>query len=273
MPQFANEDEFRQHTFEKYRAHFDHVYALHQFAQAAMLKYRAYMDDAYKASLSLIFARAFKSFDSVRRLCEIAYCEDAAVVLRSLLNLLVVTRWISLGGVPRAHRYLSWYWVAMKDGAALFPELVPADWSPIIDAKYDSIRAEFEYVNGKGKKKRVKHWYEPDAHSLRDMFEQVQMAQHYEEAYGPLSGVEHSDATAFIPMVAQAERQPGERRLEVQSDMFVPHYLRNVFQYFGDLFRICNKSISLADPTELETIISKGMDFYRADMMKRGMKP
>src|SRR5713226_1515344 len=91
-----SEEEFRERTVSKYHKHFDHVYRLHEFAQEAIANYKGITKTAYHASLNLIFPRAYKSFDAIRRLCEVASCEDAGVILRSLLNLLAMTRWISL---------------------------------------------------------------------------------------------------------------------------------------------------------------------------------
>ena len=44
------------------------------------------------------------------------------------------------------------------------------------------------------------HWYQPEVNTLRDMFTEVDLEKHYAEGYRPLSGVEHSDATAYVPM-------------------------------------------------------------------------
>jgi hypothetical protein len=74
-------------------------------------------------------------------------------------------------------------------------------------------------------------------------------------------------------MVAQSERKQNGRKLEIQSDLFVPHYLRNGFQYFADIFRTCNKTIAFANATELEQTVSDGMKFYEADTGKREMSP
>jgi hypothetical protein len=92
------EDAFRERTVSNYREHFNHVYRLLEFAREAIAKYKyqGNWPTAYHRCLTLIFPRAYKSFDAIRRLCEVAYCEDAGVILRSLLNLLVVTRWISI---------------------------------------------------------------------------------------------------------------------------------------------------------------------------------
>ena len=95
------------------------------------------------------------------------------------------------------------------------------------------------------------------------------LEKQYEEGYRSLLGVEHSDALAYFAMVAEAERKENERKLEIQSDLFVPHYLRNDFQYFAAT-DTGNRTIAFADATQLEQIVSEGMKFYKADMGARG---
>ena len=267
------EDEFRQRTVSNYREHFNHVYTLHEFAQEAMGTYKGEQQTAYHVCLALILPKAFKSYDAIRRLCEVASCEDAAVILRSLLNLLAVTRWLSLEPERRGGRYLAWYWIAMQSDAQNFKDRVPPAWIPVIQSHYDRVKGQFEYQDAKGKTRMPAQWYQPEVQTLRDMFAEVGLEKHYEEAYKPLSGIEHSDATSYLPMLMSMERREGERRLEIQSDLNVPNYLRNAFQYFADIFRLCNQTNRVADDSKLQQIISDGVDFYKTDMQSRGISP
>jgi hypothetical protein len=268
-----SEQEFRERTVSKYRIHFQHVYSLHEFAQQAIVNFKGFSQNAYHAALTLIFPKAYKSFDAIRRLCEIASCEDAAVILRSLLSLLAMTRWISLDPGKRGKRYLAWYWVAMHSDAQHFKDRVPPEWTPVIQRHYNRIKGQFEYQDARGRTRMPMQWYQPDVRTLRDIFIEAGLEKHYEEAYKPLSGIEHSDATAYLPMLMSMEGTQNERRLEIQSDLNAPDYLRNSFQYFGDIFRICNKTNHLADASELDQIITKGKEFYEADMRSRGLPP
>jgi Family of unknown function (DUF5677) len=141
-------------------------------AQDSPQQYKGFMSGPYEASLVLICPRAFKAFDSIRRLCEVASCEDAAVVLRSLLNLMVVTRWISLRPQERAKKYLAWYWVAMQR-QSLRPDKFPQSWIVDIQKHFDAVKSEFEYTDAKGKKKFARHWYEPEARSIHQLFKEL----------------------------------------------------------------------------------------------------
>lgn len=273
MTQPLDEAQFRRSIYEKYKEHFDHLYRLHQFAEQAMGEFKSHAATAYEVSLWLIFARAFKSFDSIRRLCEVALCEDAGVILRSFLNLLVVTRWISLDPKKRAAKYLAWYWVDMHASAQQFKDRIPPEWMPVIQKNYARVKKQFEYKDAKGKTRLAKKWYEPEAHTIFELFVQVDMKKHYEEGYAPLSGIEHTDTTAFFGMLVPMGKGGEKGRLEVQSDMFVPHYLRNAFQYFAEIFRIVNGALPLADAKQLEEIVAAGIDFFRNDMQARGIQP
>ncbi len=272
------QDAFRERTVSNYREHFNHVYRLLEFAQEAIAKYKyqGNWPTAYHRCLTLIFPRAYKSFDAIRRLCEVAYCEDAGVILRSLLNLLVVTRWISIepDRDRRARKYLAWYWIAMQSDAEMFGHRVPPEVLPMIQSHYDRAKKHFEYQDGKGNTKMPSQWYQSEVNTLRDMFTEVDLEKHYAEAYRPLSGVEHSDATAYVPMLMSMEQtNQDEMRLEILNDMNVPDYLRNAFQYFGEIFKLCNEGNRLADGSQLQQIIADGIEFYKADMQSRGISP
>lgn len=272
------EDEFRERTVNKYREHFNHVYRLLEFAQEAISKYKysGNWPTPYHRCLTLIFPRAYKSFDAIRRLCEVAYCEDAGVILRSLLNLLVVTRWISIEPERdrRARKYLAWYWIAMQSDVQKFGLRVAPKGISYIQTHYDRAKKQFEYRDDKGNTQMPKQWYQPEAQTLRDLFGEVGLEKHYEEAYRPLSGIEHSDATTYLPMLMSIEQnKEDEMRLEILNDVNVPDYLRNAFQYFGEIFKLCNEGDRLGDGTRLQQILSDGVEFYKTEMQSRGISP
>jgi hypothetical protein len=255
------EDQFRAIIYVKFHEHFEHIHALETLAGNALVAYKGFYSNTYEASLSLIFPRAFKSFNSVRRLCELASCEDAAVILRSLLNLVVVTRWIQLDLPRRADKYFAWYWVQMHLDVGKLK--TPPEWLPVIEKNFDRVRPLFTYADAKGKSRLAKKWYEPEANSLYDLFEQAGLKDHY-DTYGFLSGIEHSDATAYYGMLVDSKTPEGDTRLELQNDLFVPRYLVNAFRYFGEVFRICNDTMHLVASESLEAVLMAGMEFSQS---------
>jgi len=273
MPEPLKEEQFREQIYANHREHWEHIHALHRLAENALISFRGPADTPYKECLVLIFARAFKSYDAIRRLCEVAACEDAAVILRSLLNLLVIVRWISLDEQKRARRYSHWYWIRMHAEASGMKDSVSAERLRFIQDRYDRVKSQFQYKDKKGAIRFFDNWYQPEANTIRDLFVQVGLEKHYEEAYRPLSDIEHSDPTAFLQMIISIETTPNEKRLEIQSDLFVPEYLRNAFQYFGDILRICNRTIRPCDGLDLENILSCGKRFFEGELRSRGINP
>jgi hypothetical protein len=212
--------------------------------------------------------RAFKSLDSIRRLCEVALCEDAAVVLRSLLNLMAVTRWISLDPQRRGGKFLGWYWIELHARVERKPNKFSEEQKNEIQTRFDVVKSQFEFTNRKGKADFAKQWYQPEVHSIYALFKEVNLGPTYENAYKDLSGTEHSDVMAFYSMYADAVVVKGERKLAVQSISLVPEYLQAAFQYFADIFATCNKTMSLADETEFDGIVHAGMSFFRSSATK-----
>jgi hypothetical protein len=264
-----DEEQFKATIIQKYQGHFDHYYRLHQLAQASLVNYRAFTNTHYETALQYISPRAFKSFDSIRRLCEVALCEDAAVILRCLMNLMAITRWISVEPEKRAKKFLGWFFVELNERVEEYPEKFSAEAITSIRKRFESEKSQFEFVNRKGKPDFARAWYQPDVHSIYDLFKEVDLGPLYETDYRALSGTEHSDVMAYLPMFRNAEIVDGERKLEIQNDQYVRKFLRGAFQYFADILGTCNKTIPLVDPKALHEIVAAGLEFYKADAIKR----
>jgi hypothetical protein len=265
-----DEEQFKATIIQKYQGHFDHYYRLHQLAQVSLVNYRALTKTYYETALQYICPRAFKSFDSIRRLCEVALCEDAAVVLRCLMNLMAITRWISMEPEKRARKFLGWFFVELNGHVDEHPERFSAEAIASIRKRFESEKSQFEFVNRKGKPDFAREWYQPDVHSIYDMFKEVDLGQVYETDYRALSGTEHSDVMAYLAMFRNAEIVDGERKLEIQSDQHIRKFLHGAFQYFADILGTCIKTIPVADPKALQEVVSGGLKFYKADAAQRG---
>jgi hypothetical protein len=72
-------------------------------------------------------------------------------------------------------------------------------------------------------------------------------------------------------MFVDSAKLPGERQLAIQSDLFLPHYLRNAFQYFADIFGMCNKTLPYVEAGRLQAVVASGLAFYKADMEAKGI--
>jgi len=270
MNEPMDEAQYRAVIVEKYQADFEHCYRLHQFVQAALVNNRWFTKNHHDAALLYIRPRAFKAYDSVRRLCEVVACEDAAVVLRSLVNLRAVARWISLTDPEkRSKKYLGWYWIERHERATESPDKFSPAQIASIQARFDIEKTQFEFTNKKGKLVLPKTWYQPEAMTIFDLFQQAGIEHIYQNAYRPLSATEHSDVMAYLPMFANAKMADGETKLEIQSDANVAKYLQAAFISFGDILRTCDATVPLAEGNELRDIVIAGTEFYRSKSLSK----
>jgi len=267
MDDLLTEDQMRRRLREKYREPFQHCWTLLELAQEVLGDFKGAAQTPYQRSMFLIAGRAFKSYHAILNLCEIAYTEDAGIILRSLFQLFVITRWLKTDtSEDRARKYLGWFWVVMheeveQDGTRIDPGLVK-----LVAEQYKNHEPLFTYTDKDGKRKMRRKWYEPEARSLEDMASQVELQNQYDGLYRPLSSIEHSDAVAYFGMISEMETKSEGSALSLHSDMFVPAYLRNAFQYFAEIFNRWNRTFRGVDEQDLTRVIDGGMSFFKQEM-------
>jgi hypothetical protein len=76
--------------------------------------------------------------------------------------------------------------------------------------------------------------------------------------------LEHSDVRAFERMFP-GTRTEGDSNIELIDDKGIPPILRNAFQYFGDIFLICNRQLPLADNRLLKQILDVDWPQHHGD--------
>lgn len=261
------EEQMRQRLREKYPDHFGHAWTLFEFAQDALGRFEGDAHTPLRKAMAFIGGRAFKSYHAILNLCEIAYTEDAAVILRSLFNLLVITRWlIADQSEERARKYIAWFWIAMNEDLGRGATTITPELAAMVREQYENHRRIFEYRDEHGQEKTRKKWHEPEAANIFEMAEQVELMPHYEGLYRPLSSIEHSDAVAYFAMVSAAEPKGSGLGLALHSDLFVPAYVRNAFQYFGEILSSWNRMLQGVQEAELKKVIDTGMQFFRKEV-------
>jgi len=65
-----SEEDFKANVRRSHQEHFDHVFRLHSIAQDAINTFGTQTTTPYEQAVALIFPRAFKAFDSIRRLSK-----------------------------------------------------------------------------------------------------------------------------------------------------------------------------------------------------------
>lgn len=267
MAEPITEEQMRRAMRDKYTDHFGYARGLFEFAQEKLGKFEATADTPFKMALVLITGKAFKSHYAILNLCEIAHTEDAGILLRSLFNLLVIVRWMSYrDSEPKARRYLGWFWVAMKDPLKQPFIKVNPKMQEFIEAEYGNHKALFEYRDRQGQLKMAKKWYEPLVDNLEKMAEEVDLKEHYEGLYRPLSSIEHSDALAYFGMISEMEKRGDSKSLAMHSDLFVPVYLRNAFQYFGEILETWDRTVNAVPEPRLTEFLRGGVDFFKKEV-------
>ncbi|MBZ5514027.1 MAG: DUF5677 domain-containing protein [Acidobacteriia bacterium] len=270
MTRALTEAEMRGKLRAEFPEHFRHAWTLFELAQGALGSFKAIADTPFKKSIALIGGRSFKAYHAILNLCEIAYTEDAGVILRSLFQLLVITRWLSMGdSEKRARKYLGWFWVAMMGELKLYESRIDPRLARAARNGYANHKGLFEYIDKDGKQRMSKQWCEPDARNLEQMAKEVDLTTHYDGLYRPLSSVEHSDALAYSAMVSEILTTQDGVSLNLHSDMFVPAHVRNAFQYFGEIFNTWNQTFAVLKEDHVRRVRTEGIDFFKQDMSEK----
>lgn len=256
-PQFETEEEMAVWIESRaYVRHFAYARKLLGLAEQAMLKGGAAVQGAaFPQAIALILAKAYKSFYSATLLGRLALTEDMGVLIRSLLNLHIIARWIAFSDTQnRAQRYVQWFWVEMRGLLDLIP--APEDSRKAIEEEY---RKRKKLFGIKEKPRRGQTWH---GSTIRAMAEEVGLLQHYKIVYHPLSAMEHSSSLSYFGMLSESETPENVTLVKVRSHQFVPYYLQYGFEYLAGVLSLWNREFSAFDPKELEVMVQEAVSFF-----------
>jgi len=246
-----------------------------EFGVAERLRSRAeqYMSTLVKADAELAYPRAvylmtgkaYKSYCSALFLARYGFTEDMGVVVRSLLNLDIVLKWISSADrEARAKRYLGWFWVEMHRLLTVLP--APPDMEVAIQRQYSKVKRLFEFQSSKGRTLMPREWHNTN---IKEMADQVGMTGYYDEYYKTLSATEHSSALSYFGMLA--ESGPGGTTVIGLGDhRFLRPYLECAFVCFSEVIYVWNEVFGVMDSAVLDGELSADVEFFRA---KRNVRP
>jgi hypothetical protein len=257
--QFKDEAEFTQWLeTQKYPEHFRRARLLRSKTEDALVKGGlAPSGSAYAKAVALIFGKAYKSYVSALCLAGRGLTEDMGVVVRSLLNLFIIAKWIATADrEARATRYLEWYWVEMYKLMDLIP--APQSAKTDIEQEYRRVKPFFEHMDKKGNMRMPVTWH---GSNIRQMATEVGLVQHYQIVYAPLSAYEHSSSLAYFGMLSDADRDGGTL-IRLRDHQFVPFYLGYGYQYLAGILWIWNDQYSAFNPRVLDTELMEGVQFF-----------
>ncbi len=219
-------EEFSVAIQERHRATFDLHAKLAQLLQDTVVSNR-YLPDLVARATDMLFVQGFKSHQSVYFLCSHALVEDAATIVRRLLELFVQAIYIARDSEEsernhRAGMYLAFLW---REWPTSLRERIPFDERQAWESLYATYAHQI-----KGKR-----W----GPSFAKMFQYAGNPDTYDQAYSLLSGFAHGSPTSLVGSYSQA-------CVELHSDRGVPFVLEYATRYalgltliWNDIFQLC----------------------------------
>jgi len=233
---------------EKYPRHFQLAEEMLALASEALLEFRRRGLGPKQATpaqyaAQLLFMKGYKSFWSVIQLCERLLTDDAAIVLRSLFNLLVVACWVK-ADAKRAEWYREWFAIA----AARFvrPDRLGRH-PPLFEAHAEA--EEFFRRDGPKPGHVPKEWH---GSTIELMASEVGLADHYKIVYRSLSSIEHSDVMSHIPAMGLSAGYL------LWSDRMIGEYLGLSYAYFGRILGEWNETFGILDTARIQQLLDRG---------------
>lgn len=229
-------DEFRRQTAIKYRPAFELHSDVEQVMQSAAMTARSFPDYVSRA-VDMLFVQAFKAHVSVGELAELALVEDAATIVRRLLELAIQAVYIARDSEEatrrqRAGAYLAFLWHQWPDEfRGRLPRAERKAWEEV----YVLFGAEFKPTR--------KKW----GPSIRDMFLYAEHPETYEQDYSFLSNVAHGAPPSLVHSYSHPT-------VPLHDDLLVPDLIIRAASYGLAITLAWNDVFGLVKSSELEDL-------------------
>jgi hypothetical protein len=207
--------------------------------------------------LDILFVEAFKSHGSLYVLCVRGHGEDAATILRRLLEIALQVGYLAAdpsSHQDRAERYLAWFWLQVEDRVrAGLPSKEEVWWR----AQYDKHKHLILDASGK----RLRNWWGKG--SIRDLAVALNLADTYDKDYRFVSQFAHCTSQGLLL---------GRRgsAVEIRTDLLVPailvfgtRYMLSIFERWNDQFSLCDRSI-------IKDLVGQALDALELQPAKAG---
>lgn len=196
--------------------------------------------------VAAMYGKAGKTFTAILELSFLGYGEDALVLLRSNINLMINLAFIlKENPVERAGDFIAYSHLEQKKYVELHSEEKP-DW--------------FEKVNWNQCEQRAESWLKTN---IRRRAEEVKESFHYEAGYRFYSSVEHSDAWALSNYL-EGKGSGTLRVNSAPSDKYVSLALEHNFAVMATvLYKMC-EHFSI-DYTHYKSEIDSAYELFHID--------
>ncbi|HHT9134941.1 MAG TPA: DUF5677 domain-containing protein [Candidatus Avalokitesvara rifleensis] len=238
-------EQWRQKCLEKYKPFFDLNNKLFQLAEIATNKITR--DIPLHDVMAFLFGKAHKTFQAVDILMQRGYGQDAAILTRSLFEILVISKWIIAGDSERINKFVNYHRVLRKKLFDMYRE-------DIKNSKFSRTPETEAILNNDDIRKKigdnysdVKHLYPNEylwsGKTIKKMAEEVGLDHDYDYSYGLLSDQVHSNA-----MVIQDYISFPKEEMEVEygpSKSFLPEVFFYSTQFFLKFLCEVNQTFQL----------------------------
>ena len=190
-------------------------------------------------SFAACYGKALKTFDAIRILCEGGYGEDAVILARSLVNVIINMGYIRSASDrdELARDFVAAGRIAHRDFMKQFPEPSP-------DSGKEVDWPAFE--------KRAKRW----EFNIRKRAEDAGLEKTYQEHYRFGSSFEHSDAWSLASYWGPSD-ETNQQINDGPSDNLVEIALNITFMTMVDLVKIVTEAFKLPQAEMLRTIFEQ----------------
>jgi hypothetical protein len=241
MDDLSDPATFRAGVRAKYRDEFRLHLEVAEALEQAIASKRSLTSNAHVA-LDMFMTQAYKSHFGVWLMAERAQAEDAATLTRRLMELSIQAIYIGGDDSPQtvAHRagcYLAGLWRSVPDELRT---LLPADHR----AAWQAILEEFGRHLPKSK-----GW----GPTFRDMFEEADLLDAYQQDYSLLSAIAHGS-------MREAALHYSVPVVDLRSDLHVPVLLIFATRYYLAVADIWNRYFGVLDPSVLSAFVQRGVN-------------
>lgn len=204
----------------------------------------------FDRALYLFYIQAFKSHGSLYFLCVHGHGEDAATILRRLMEIAFQVRYLydnenMTERNKRAMQYLSYYWINIPD---VIKADIPPERKAELQAQYDAAKAHI--LNPRGK--LFRNWWGDK--SIKDLATEVGLEDMYSQDYRLLSQMAHCTAQGIF-------LQQNEDTIEIRNDIMVSSILEFGTRYVLDIAGRWNDHFNLIEDSKLSKVIDEAVDF------------
>jgi hypothetical protein len=250
MPKEETPAKFRARIIDENRAAFDlwrHTCAL---VEGAIPTPRD-ISDPYARALDLLFIQGYKSFSSLYVLCVRGQGEDAATILRRLLEISLQAGYLANDPEARELRgkqYLAYYW-------AQVPDLLKTGLDVPTRERLNAMYEAHKHLLAFDRRGRPSNWW---SGTIRDLADRLGLLDTYDQDYTFLSQMAHGTTQGILLEI----RSEG---IEIRSDRMVREILVFGCRYILGLTLLWNERFNLVDEKVRTGLSSKalGFDFRR----------